>query len=293
MKKFGLLIVDKSVGPTSHRVVNLVRKGTGIRKVGHAGTLDPRASGVLVLCLGAATRLSEYLSTTNKRYTAVVRFGISTQTYDADGAVTAESMIIPTLQEIEAALPSFRGSIQQVPPPYSAIKLQGKKAYELAREGQVPELEAREVVIHELELVSYEPPNLTLKIESSAGTYIRSLANDLGESLSTGAHLASLRRTKAGPFTIEEAVPLPELELSFDSGSWEQYIRPAKEALPDLPEIPMKPEEEALIFNGQPVPAGIGSSGMARAIGTHGDLIAILEFIEDQGHWQPRKVFMP
>lgn len=292
MMNFGLMIVDKPVGPTSHHVVNLVRRETGIRKVGHAGTLDPRASGVLVLCLGSATRLSEYLSTTSKSYTAIVRFGISTQTFDAEGPVTSESSKIPTLEEIEAALPEFRGPIQQVPPPFSAIKLKGKKAYELARQGEQVDLEPRQVEIHQLDLVSYDPPNLILNIESSAGTYIRSLANDLGKRLSTEAHLAALQRTKAGPFTLEDAVPLAELELSFSQRSWEQYVKPAKEALPDLPEVVTDAESEKLIFNGNPIPASEGASGMARAIGTSGDLIAILEFIEDQGHWQPRKVFM-
>ena len=132
MDAFGLLIVDKPVGPSSHRVVSIVRQGTGIRKVGHAGTLDPRASGVLVLCLGAATRLSEFLSTDTKRYEAVIRFGSSSETYDGEGPMVHITGAVPNLEDIRIVLDEFRGEIEQVPPPYSAIKLQGQKAYEIA-----------------------------------------------------------------------------------------------------------------------------------------------------------------
>ena len=184
---FGLIIVDKPVGPTSHRVVSLVRKGSRIRKVGHAGTLDPRASGVLVLCLGQATRLSEFLSTTSKRYEAQIQFGSSTKTYDAEGEVTGSTGNAPSSPMLEQALEKFRGEIEQVPPPYSAIKIKGRKAYEIAREGGTVDLEARKVRIHLLEMLSYEPPSLSLVVECSAGTYIRSLAHELGEAVQTGA----------------------------------------------------------------------------------------------------------
>jgi tRNA pseudouridine55 synthase len=292
MKEFGLLIVDKPVGPTSHQVVNIVRRGTGIRKVGHAGTLDPRASGVLILCLGAATRLSEYLSTSSKRYQAVIRFGLATRTYDADGEVLRETGNVPTRKEIEATLPKFMGEIHQVPPPYSAIKVGGKKAYELARQGEEPDLEPREVVIHDLKVSAYKQPDLTLEIECSAGTYIRSLAHDLGEMLSTGAHLAALRRVKAGPFAIEEAVPLPKLEVGFMVDKWERYVIPAVDALPEFPKIKVTQEELEKIQFGHRMPAEAGSSGMACAIGPDAELVAILEAVEDGTLWHPKKVFI-
>lgn len=291
MKNFGLIIIDKPVGPTSHRVVTVVRRGTGVRKVGHAGTLDPRASGVLVLCLGAATRLSEYLSTTPKRYEAVIRFGASTQTYDSDGTVLHQTGRMPELNEIMEAIPRFRGDIEQVPPPFSAIKVSGKKAYELAREGEQVDLQPRQVTIYDLQVLNYSPPDLFLTIECSAGTYIRSLAHDLGEHLGAGGYLAALRRTVAGPFRLEDATALSLLETSFIDGTWEQYVRPAAEALPDLPIVKVEGETFEQIRNGHRIPAAPGSSGMARAIGPDGELVAIMEAVEGGGEWHPRKVF--
>jgi len=291
MKSFGIMVVDKPVGPTSHQIVSMVRRGTGIRKVGHAGTLDPRASGVLVLCLGAATRLSEYLSTSSKRYEAVIRFGASTETYDSEGRVTRETHTFPARKELEGVLDDFRGDIKQVPPPYSAIKIKGKKAYELARAGKEIDLEARDVTIYELEVVSYEKPDLTVSVECSAGTYIRSLAHDIGETLSTGAHLAELRRTKAGPFTIEDAEPLPKLEVGFVTDKWEKYVLPATDALPDLPEIVVEGEELSLLTNGHRIARELDWDGIAKAIGPDGDLVAILEPVEESEEWHPSKVF--
>jgi len=291
MNDFGLIIVDKPIGPTSHRVVGIVRQGTGIRKVGHAGTLDPRASGVLVLCLGAATRLSEFLSTDSKRYEAVIRFGSSTETFDSEGDMVRITGAAPLLEDIRDVLGEFKGAIEQVPPPYSAIKIQGKKAYELARQGEEVDLEPRTVTIYDLVLVEYRPPDLVVEIECSAGTYIRSIANDLGERLTTGAHLASLRRTKAGVFTLEESVPLPALEVALAAGNWEMYRRPAADALPDLPKLKVRGSELDDILNGRRIPSSKPAAGMARAIGPDGDLIALLEATPEGDLWHPRKVF--
>lgn len=292
MKDFGIMVVDKPVGPTSHQIVSIVRRGTGIRKVGHAGTLDPRATGVLVLCLGRATRLSEYLSTSEKRYLAVIRFGASTRTYDSEGDIVHETGSAPKRKDIEEALSEFRGEISQVPPPYSAIKVQGKRAYRLAREGKPPELDARKVIIHELKLVRYKQPDLSLEIECSAGTYIRSIAHDLGEMLSTGAHLAELKRLKAGPFTLDDAVPLPKLEVGFMVDKWERYVIPAADALPEFPVVNISQKNLDLIRHGHRIPAEPSSSGMARGISSEGELVAILEAVEDGTHWHPRKVFL-
>jgi len=291
MKAFGFIIVDKPVGPTSHNIVTIVRHGTGVRKVGHAGTLDPRASGVLVLCLGPATRLSEYLSTSSKRYQAVVRFGAATETYDAEGPVVQQTEAVPTLEEIQAVLPEFRGEIEQVPPPFSAIKVRGKKAYELARAGQEVQLEPRVVTIHLLGVLEYRSPDLLLDIECTAGTYIRSLAHDLGARVSTGAYLANLRRTRAGPFSLEDAVPLPKLEVGFLTNKWKRYLQPAAKALPDLPMVKVEGDNLERIRFGQRIPAEPGSSGMARAIGPDGELVAVLEVVEEGKEWHLRKVF--
>jgi tRNA pseudouridine55 synthase len=292
MRDFGLIIVDKPFGPTSHRIVSLVRQGTGIRKVGHAGTLDPRASGVLVLCLGPATRLSEYLSMTSKRYEATIRFGATTQTYDGDGEIVRRSEQLPTIDQIQAALPQFMGEIRQAPPPFSAIKLQGRRAYDMARAGEPVELAPRSVTIHLLEVADYHAPDLALAIECSAGTYIRSLANDLGECLGAGAYLAALRRTKAGPFGIDQAVSLAMLEESFGTGSWEEYVRPAADALPHLPIIRLDAVQLEGVRHGHRLPAAAASSGMARGLGPDGELAAILEAVEAGSLWHPRKVFL-
>lgn len=291
MKNFGLLVVDKPVGPTSHQVVSLIRRGTGIRKVGHAGTLDPRASGVLILCLGAATRLSEYLSTSSKQYEAVVRFGSATRTYDSEGEVLYETGESPTKREITKYLPEFMGEIEQVPPPFSAIKVKGKKAYELARDGEDVELEARQVTISKLEIGSYRPPDLSLLIECSAGTYIRSLAHDLGKRMGTGAYLAGLRRTKAGPFKIEDATPLAMLEVGFIAENWEQYVIPAAEALPEFPIVNVSGEKLKQLRNGHRIEAEPVSEGLARAIDPDGELVAVIEAVEDGTLWHPNKVF--
>jgi tRNA pseudouridine55 synthase len=292
MNDFGLLIIDKPIGPTSHRVVSVVRQGTGIRKVGHAGTLDPRASGVLVLCLGAATRLSEYLSTSSKRYEAVIRFGTTTRTYDADGEIVERTDATPTSEQIRAALPAFVGEIEQAPPPYSAVKVHGQKAYELARAGQDVDLGPRQVTIYRLEATEYRPPDLALTVECSAGTYMRSLAHDLGQRLGMGAYLAALRRTKAGPFDLNDAVPLARLEAAFSTGDWQAFVRPPSDALPEFPIVSVGAEDIERLRFGHRVAAMEGSSGLARALASDGTLIAILEAVEGGSLWHPRKVFL-
>ncbi len=289
---FGLIIVDKPVGPTSHSVVHVVRRGTGVRKVGHAGTLDPRASGVLVLCLGAATRLSEYLSAGTKRYEAVVRFGRSTDTYDGDGQIVRDTGQTPGLEAIRSVLPEFTGVLEQMPPAYSAIKLKGKKAYQLARAGKDVDLEPRQVTIYTLVPVSYEAPDLTLEISCSAGTYVRSLANDLGERLATGAYLAALRRTQAGMFTLAQAVSLEDLQAGFDDGSWAKHVLPAVDALPDLPLVEVDSGGMELVRHGRQVPAGGPVEGLARAVDASGILVAILEGNPQENVWLPKKVFI-
>ncbi|MFQ5942147.1 MAG: tRNA pseudouridine(55) synthase TruB [Anaerolineales bacterium] len=292
MSAFGIIVVDKPEGLTSHKIVSIVRRGTGVRKVGHAGTLDPRASGVLVLCLGPATRLSEYLSSSNKTYEARIRFGESTETYDSEGETTSSSGEVPNEAQIETVLEKYRGEIQQVPPPFSAVKLQGKKAYELAREGKPVKLESRSVTVYELTKLGYEPPDLSIRVECSAGTYIRSLAHDLGEALSTGAHLASLRRIKAGPFSLDDAVTLEAIEESMKLGEWESLVRPAADALPDLPAVRVDEPELDRLRNGLRIPSEDGTSEMAKAVAPDGELVAILVSADDGREWQPRKVFL-
>jgi len=260
----GILLLDKPSGPTSHDMVYAVRRGTGQRRVGHAGTLDPLATGLLIVCLGAATRLSEYLAGKDKRYTATVRLGQATDTYDAQGQVVSASAVLPDRAAVEAALAGFRGPQQQVPPAFSAIKRGGQKAYELARRGQAVVLEARPVEFHALNLVAWQPPDVVLDVHCSAGTYLRSLAHDLGQRLGCGAHLAALRRTASGHSHVDEAVTLADLQAAFANGDWQRYLRPADAAVADWPAVPLAAEAAARIQRGQPVPlTGGGEFGRA------------------------------
>jgi len=289
---FGILLLDKPSGPTSHDMVLIVRRGTGEKQVGHAGTLDPLATGLLVICLGAATRLSDYLRGKDKRYCARVRLGQSTNTYDADGEITAEGGHLPERAAVEAALVKFRGPIRQRPPAFSAIKRGGKKAYELARAGETVELEARPVEIYSLELLEWEPPECTLDVFCSPGTYLRSLAHDLGQTLGCGAHLTALRRTGSGHFQISEAVTLEDLEQSFAVGDWKRYLRPADEAVADWPEVGLTAEAAARLQHGQPIPLEEHADDWARAYNPAGEFIALLRADTRAGVWRPHKVFV-
>ncbi len=228
---------------TSHDVVQIVRKGTNIRRAGHTGTLDPRASGVLVILIGPAVRLSEYVSASDKRYQAVVRLGVSTDTYDADGRVEHTAPVDVTEEQFETALKKFMGEIEQVPPPYSAVKVKGRKAYEMAREGEEVDLTPRKIKVYNLELLEWAPPEAVIDVYCSSGTYVRSLAHDLGETLGCGAHLVGLRRTKSGRFTLRDAVPLRKLKEHFDNGTWYQLLIPAAEALSDWPAMELTQEQ--------------------------------------------------
>ncbi len=205
----GLILVDKPTGPTSHDIVDRVRRALGIRAVGHAGTLDPFASGLLILGVGKGTKALTALVGLDKAYEATAILGATTDTFDREGVVTPSTVTtIPTLEQIEAALPAFRGTIQQKAPLYSAIKLKGKKLYELARAGTATEelRPVREVTIHELSLISYEWPVLRLHMRVSSGTYIRSLVDDLGRALGVGAYTDGLRRTMIGGYSVEKAI---------------------------------------------------------------------------------------
>jgi tRNA pseudouridine55 synthase len=288
----GVLVVDKPVGLTSHDVVQVVRKGTNIKRAGHTGTLDPRASGVLVILLGPAVRLSEYVSASDKRYQAVVRLGASTDTYDAEGRITRSAPVDHiTETQFEEALQTFVGEIEQIPPPYSAVKVKGRKAYEMARDGEEVELAPRRITVYHLELLEWAPPEAVVDVYCSSGTYVRSLAHDLGEKMGVGAHLVGLRRTKSGRFTLRDAVPLRKLREAFEDGNWYQYLIPAAEALSDWPAVELSVEQMDLIRHGHRIPAEVSQAPMARGINEQGELVALMEFIAESNEWQPKKVF--
>jgi tRNA pseudouridine55 synthase len=286
----GVLVIDKPIGMTSHQVVQVIRNGTHIKRAGHTGTLDPRASGVLVVLIGPAVRLSEYVSAEDKRYQATIKLGERTDTYDGDGTITGTSEVDVTQEQFETALKQFVGEIKQVPPPYSAIKVNGRRAYDMAREGEEVELEPRIINVHSLEVLEWNMPEVVVDVHCSSGTYVRSLAHDLGEVLGCGANLTGLRRTKSGRFTLKDAIPLRKLTESFDNNSWYQYLIPAAEALSDWPSITLSNEEVDAVRHGHRVPKeSVGQ--MVRAITEQGELVALMEFDVESGEYQPRKVF--
>jgi tRNA pseudouridine55 synthase len=289
----GVLVVDKPVGMTSHDVVQAIRLGTGIRRAGHTGTLDPRASGVLVILVGPAVRLSEYVSASDKRYQAVIRLGASTDTYDADGRFTqqADAPINVTEQQFEETLKQFVGEIEQTPPPYSAVKIQGRRAYDMARQGEEVDLAPRKITVHHLEVLEWAPPEVVVDIHCSSGTYVRSLANDMGNALGCGAYLIGLRRTKSGRFSLRDATPLRKLQEAFQAGNWYQLLIPAAEALADWPAIELDPDQVDAIKHGHRIPAGEEAKGMVRGVSMAGELVALLELDEAAREWQPKKVF--
>ena len=287
----GVLVIDKPIGMTSHQVVQIIRNGTNIKRAGHTGTLDPRASGVLVILVGPAVRLSEFISAEDKRYQATIKLGEKTDTYDGDGVVTGTSQVEITREQFEDALQGFVGEIEQVPPPYSAVKVQGRRAYAMARNGEEVNLEPRLIKVHSLEVIEWNPPEVVVDVHCSSGTYVRSLAYDLGEKLGCGANLIGLRRTKSGRFTLKDAIPLRRMSETFDNNSWYQYLIPAAEALGDWPSITLNNEEVDLIRHGHRVPRESGLDKMVRAITEQGELVALVEFDQETSEYQPRKVF--
>ena len=290
----GWLLVDKPDGVSSHDVIQSARGWLRQRRVGHTGTLDPLATGLLVLCLGAATRLSEYLLGQSKEYHAVVRLGQTTDSYDADGAVTATRPVNVGLAEVTAALHQFRGEIEQIPPAFSAIKSAGQRAYKLAREGNAVRLPARCVRIEQMSEIDFESPDVTLKLTCSAGTYVRSLAHDLGQALGCGAHLAALRRTAVGPFSIRQAHTPVELEAAFRAGRGERHVLSPGAALSDWPKIRLYGEDVRSLQHGNPVTvSGSIPHRLGLAYDSQGELIAVVEGQPVTGQWHPRKVLTP
>src|SRR5688572_3151079 len=293
----GALVVDKPVGMTSHDVVQAIRNGTGLRRAGHTGTLDPRASGVLVILVGPAVRLSEYVSASDKRYQAIIRLGGTTDTFDAEGQFTpSKDPLNVTEAEFEEALKTFVGEIEQVPPAYSAVKVGGRKAYEMARKGEEVELAPRKIMVHHLEVLEWTPPEVVIDVHCSSGTYVRSLANDLGQKLGCGAYLVGLRRTKSGRFTLRDATPLRKLQEAFTAGNWYQYLIPAAEALGDWPAVELNPDEVEGVRHGHRVKTKTGDTDQekVRGVSTQGELVALMELtINEDGtrEWQPKKVF--
>jgi tRNA pseudouridine55 synthase len=268
----GILLLDKPQGLSSNAALGRAKRVLGIRKAGHTGTLDPMASGLLVLCFGEATKVAGFLLDGDKTYLAEILLGTTTDTDDVEGEVI-ERRSVPSLalQEIETALESFRGEIEQVPPMYSALKHKGQRLYALARRGESVDRPARAVTIHELLLLDAQADRLTVQVRCSKGTYIRSLARDLGEKIGCGAHLSALRRTQSGPFALADAVALTELE-SMNGASARASLKPADLALTHLPSVELCPEDCQSLQLGQRLPADRAGTaqGLVRLYGPKG-----------------------
>ena len=293
----GIFNVDKAAGITSMEVVRQIKRLSPQRHVGHGGTLDPEATGVLPVCLGQATRLMQFLIDGDKEYLATIRLGITTDTYDGVGQILEErDPSSVTLESVTAALGSLRGTIQQTPPMYSALKRQGRRLHELARAGVQVELAPRTVRVIRLDVGQWNPPLVTLSIECGRGVYIRSLAHDLGQLLGCGAHLAQLRRMRTGPFHVDQSVPLESLKEALQDGSWDSFFYPPDHVVLHMDTVLLNAAEERQICNGQAVPLDPRTHysqhmEARRAYSADGRFIALVRFNRTLRVWQPFKVF--
>ena len=287
----GALVMDKPRGKTSHDVVDAVRRIVGFRQIGHLGTLDPLATGVLVLLLGRATRLAQFYAGRRKRYLATVRFGFATDTYDADGTPSSpDSSPAVTREDVERLAAKLTGRFEQMPPPYSAKKIHGKSAHELARKNKPVELKAVEIEVYEFRVEDVEGPRARVAIECAAGTYIRSIAHEMGNLLGCGAHLEEISRTAVGEFTLDQAVKVEELAKAHTEGKLTDWVLPLERLLPELPKIIVLPIVERAVRHGAKfnvVPAQIQPGRLEVAQGAPAEL--------DSGEWKPARlrVFSP
>ncbi|MGY6553984.1 MAG: tRNA pseudouridine(55) synthase TruB [Wenzhouxiangella sp.] len=281
MSDSGILLLDKPLGLSSNAALGVAKRVLGIRKAGHTGTLDPMASGLLALCFGEATKVAGFLLDSDKAYLAEVCLGAVTETDDAEGEIV-ERRAVPALDEgdIERALAPLRGPILQVPPMYSALKQDGERLYNKARRGETVERPARPVTIHELELLSFDGERLRLGVHCSKGTYVRSLARDLGSALGCGGHLSALRRIRSAPFDVADAVDLDDLR-ELDRAQARALLKPADQALAALPAVHLDPTSASRLLTGQRL-SGLepGPSGLVRVYGPQG----FIGVAETDGH---------
>ena len=293
----GIFNINKPSGVTSTEVVRKIKRLTGIKKVGHAGTLDPLATGVLPICVGKATRIIEYLIDQDRSYRGIINLGIETDTFDREGSIVTENngYKIPSRVEVINALSLFIGDIEQTPPMYSAIKINGERLYDLARKGVNLELEPRLVKVFDISLLDWNHPSLDIKIHCGKGFYVRSLANDLGRELGAGAYLHRLTRLKHGPFFIEDSVEYNSIEKIFDEDRWSDIIMDVDSAITHLPKIAVDTQLEKDIINGRPmfasskIPLGRPKE-ISRIYSKNNRFIGIIQFDDVVGAWCPKKV---
>lgn len=296
----GILNINKPRGITSFDVVARVRRLTGEKRVGHAGTLDPEATGVLPVCLGKGTRIVEFLVDTTKAYRAQIELGVATDTGDASGQIIRrEDPSKISRERLESELTSFCGTIEQIPPMYSAVKYQGRPLYQLARAGIEIERKSRPVIVYSLNLTGWQPPVATVEVVCGKGTYIRSLAQDLGKALGCGATLNNLSRLRCGIFDIKDAVSLDRLEAACRHGYWQNFFYPIDTVLIDWDAIIVDDEASQLIRNGRPVALSSDNNNKedrsyrryCRAYTLDGCFLGVLRFNLERREWQPEKVF--
>ena len=297
VKLHGILNVDKPPAITTMDVVRRLKRASGQKRVGHGGTLDPVATGVVPVFFGHATRVMEYLINSTKDYRTEVELGVETDTYDSLGSPTKQrDASSVTADQVEQALESFRGTIHQVPPMFSALKRDGKRLYDLARSGIEVEREARVVEVQHLEMVRWDPPIATLEIRCGRGFYVRSLAHDLGQTLGCGGHMKSLVRQRSGPFRLSEAQSLEDAMTVFEDGDGQNLLRPPDVVLGHLRAVIADRGIETLIRKGQSLPPGLGvpvtsSDEKCRLYTVDGRFIAVISFDTTQGRWHPDRVF--
>ena len=300
MITLGILNINKPTGWSSFQAVSFVRRYTGLRRVGHAGTLDPLATGVLLVCLGQAVKISRHLMELPKKYRTEVTLGKATDTYDAAGRIVDEGD--PSLvneAQLLRELSGFVGDISQVPPPYSAVKRGGRRSYKCARAGRPLTLAPRRVNVHTIHLITYEPPALTIEIVCSKGTYVRSIAHELGQKLGCGAYVSDLVRVGIGPFTISGSISADELNRAFKASDWRQLLLPIDAGLGHLPAVTLDTDEANNVRHGRsvkvsaqtlPVPNG-ESPKLWRSYGPDGALLSLLQLDGEKMMWQPKTVF--
>jgi tRNA pseudouridine55 synthase len=285
----GWLIIDKPLGMSSAKVVAEVKYKTGAAKAGHGGTLDPLATGVLPIALGEATKTSAWAMDGHKTYTFVIRWGQSTETEDAEGDVVETSDVRPTSDQVEAALSHFIGDIDQMPPAYSALKIDGERAYKKARRGEKVELKSRTVTISDLKVLNYiDNDHTEFQADCGKGTYIRSLARDIALHLGTVGHIAVLRRTRVGPFEINQAISLDSLNDLSHNYALNSYLLPVETALADIPALPLTGPQAERLHHGQTVRVLDAPDGPCLAM-VDGKAIALA--ISDNGEVKPQRVF--
>ena len=297
----GIIIVNKEKDFTSHDVVAKLRGILKQKKIGHTGTLDPQAQGVLPVCLGNATKLCDVLTDKKKEYVATLLLGVTTDTEDMTGTVLTQNEVTVTEEKVREVVASFVGKSMQVPPMYSALKVNGKKLYELAREGKVVEREARPIEVYELEILSMDLPRVELRVFCSKGTYIRTLCADIGAKLGCGGAMESLLRTRVEDFYLKQAHTLSEIEEIRDKEALDTIVIPVDEVFGYLPKIHMKPEFAIMIENGNTCPVStivedeLVSEDGQRFLMYHsnGLFYGIYEYVEKDGLLKPYKMFIP